>query len=349
MKKINRFFALCIILNLFLTSTHNIEEVSAANNGFSTNELVDGILLENMRTCNSDTYKCADGGYEHVVYSEDRYYLNDNKYCEIDNTIHEEDFVLNQKTYSYANKANKVKIHFSSSTEPGVAIVTEQGILCFDLLDMQSEEIKCGENYLFGDDKDQNLGGQNSILYYNNQSKIDVIYKAFNSGVKEYLVFNEPISQGTFHFKLRWDKALHLVVSNGRVVVVDYDNLVVFELGNLYAVDSAGNYTDKVYYHVEKQHDNEAIISITVDSEYLSREDLVYPLLIDPTVTVSGALSTYDTYVSSKWPYSNYYLNQYLRTGKDENSWARRILIKFDIPSSVDANTMQYAYLALKY
>ena len=163
------------------------------------------------------------------------------------------------------------------------------------------------------------------------------------------MVFNEPISQGTFHFKLRWDKALHLVVSNGRVVVVDYDNLVVFELGNLYAVDSAGNYTDKVYYHVEKQHDNEAIISITVDSEYLSREDLVYPLLIDPTVTVSGALSTYDTYVSSKWPYSNYYLNQYLRTGKDENSWARRILIKFDIPSSVDANTMQYAYLALKY
>ena len=68
-------------------------------------------------------------------------------------------------------------------------------------------------------------------------------------------------------------------------------------------------------------------------------------MLIDPSVMITGEYSTQDSYVCDRYPNANYYLNTYLRTGRDADFYIRRTYLRFNIPDSVMNHTVTDAYI----
>lgn len=89
-------------------------------------------------------------------------------------------------------------------------------------------------------------------------------------------------------------------------------------------------------------------IRITVDEAYLADKSRAYPVVIDPSVMITGASVTYDSYVSYNFPDRKFYLEDYLRTGKDEPYGTRRTYIKFSLPTNIPAANVTSAYLRLE-
>lgn len=108
----------------------------------------------------------------------------------------------------------------------------------------------------------------------------------------------------------------------------------VFSLGTLFALDNAGNYTENISYKVTAIGKYTTEITVALDESYI--ENASFPIVIDPTVMITGQTNTYDSFVSSANPNTNYYMNTYLRTGKDTTFGVRRTYIRFNLPSSLE-------------
>ena len=120
----------------------------------------------------------------------------------------------------------------------------------------------------------------------------------------------------------------------------------MFELEKLFAVDSAGAYTDEMSFTLSPVREG-TIISFSVPQSFISDSERVFPVLIDPSVMVTGKNKTQDAFVSSKNSDTNYYVDQYLRTGRSSSYNISRTYIRFTIPSTV-GGTVTNAYLRME-
>lgn len=89
------------------------------------------------------------------------------------------------------------------------------------------------------------------------------------------------------------------------------------------------------------------IISFSVPQSFISASERVFPVLIDPSVMVTGKDKTQDAFVSSKNSDTNYYVDEYLRTGRSSSYNISRTYIRFTIPSTV-GGTVTNAYLRME-
>lgn len=162
------------------------------------------------------------------------------------------------------------------------------------------------------------------IILYSKPSFTELVYTinvnnlGFRKETHEYAGYNEDTKE-----EKKYQKE----------VGVFYDlktNDQIFKLDNFYMYDSNG----KASYDLEwgyTEIDGEYILKIYIDEKFLNDPEIKYPVVIDPTV--QGPSVTYDTYASRKYPDNNYYLNTYIRTGKDADYGIRRTFIKWDLPS----------------
>lgn len=304
--------------------------------------------VEELREVNSETFLLSDGSYECVVYAEDRYYKNGQGVLEeIDNSIVEQ--YTDVSGYRFSNAANSFQIMFSDANDPAVMIISPEGELSFapvlsnsNKTSNRSVEIGTGNCAIIADET-----SKNKITYSDIYPNVDIIYSLENSGLKEYIVMKDVTAPNSFEFAFTADKYDINATEDGRICFVDEHNNVDFILGNLYAFDKEGTYTEDVYYSIKKSG-NTYLISVTISDDFVDDPSRVYPIVIDPSVMITGGVNTYDTFVSSKYPTKNYYLNKYLRTGKDEDYYVRRSFIKFDIPTSISDGTVSSAYLSIK-
>lgn len=66
-----------------------------------------------LRELNADTYLLSNGAYECVVYSENKYFRDENgEYKEINNAIIPVEYKSGEAIYKYANKASDTKVFF---------------------------------------------------------------------------------------------------------------------------------------------------------------------------------------------------------------------------------------------
>lgn len=120
-----------------------------------------------------------------------------------------------------------------------------------------------------------------------------------------------------------------------------------FHLGNLFAVDSNGIECTELSYLISYMEDGRISVSFDIPETYMNDPQRAFPVLVDPTVLISGSSSTYDTYVNQQYPTSNYYLNTYVWTGMN-GSYAMRTLIKFNLPNNVSASQLTRATLRVQ-
>ncbi len=189
---------------------------------------------------------------------------------------------------------------------------------------------------------DFNLSGENCLMYPDVCEKTDLVYEIGDGILKEYIVLNGREAPNEFSFMFDSDYNFRKNDA-GEIEIENPNGEVVFKLGNLFAVDSAGAYTEDLEYLIE-----DGVITIAVSPEFLESAERVFPVVVDPNVIITGESNTYDAYVSSKNSTSNYYNSTYLRTGRTTTFNIRRSFIKFDIPSNVLKGWITSATMMLK-
>lgn len=63
---------------------------------------------------------------------------------------------------------------------------------------------------------------------------------------------------------------------------------------------------------------------------------------------ITGSNNTFDSYVNSQNPNTNYYMNQYIRTGHSPTLGTQRTYIKFNLPDNIAAGAVTSVKLRVK-
>ena len=343
MRLSSRFIAVILTLVMILGTV----SIYAMNN--NTGEPVDPLErvaeVKELREKNADTYRLADGRYECVIYTEDKYYENAaEELVPIDNSIVRE----NNGKYTYQNAANSFKVYFGEGNNVEIKITNGKDAISFVPYNAVPVSATIGgqKNTMLIDEF--SLSGENYIAYKNIYEKADLVYSVHNGAVKEYIVLNDRSCHNSYTYEFDTERYKAILDKDGRVIFVDSEGDEVFRLGDLFAVDSDGTYTDQLHYEVDAPVDGKTKISIVIDASYLNAPERVFPVVIDPFLMITGEYKTYDTFVSSLYPTTNYYLYKYLRTGVDSSLGTRRTFIKFDIPSSLAGKYIDYAYINIR-
>lgn len=304
-------------------------------------------VVEELRETNSDTYLLSDGSYECVVYSEDRYYKNTRGgYTEIDNTIIEAKRSDNLGDYAYKNVSSDTVFAFSGNA-PSILIDTEKSDLSFVINDSRASSAVPGGAKEYAALFEYPLSGDNCIAYYDALQSTDIVYTSANGTLKEFIVLKDTNAPTSFVFDFKTEGLSAKKTTDGTVEFVDAKGEKVFELCKLFALDAAAEYTDKLNYSIEPVGKNRTRITVQLSRDYLNDPNRVFPILIDPSVMITGASKTYDSYVSAAKPNENFYMANVLRTGKDSPYGVRRTFIKFNIPASV-TGSITNSYIRIK-
>lgn len=348
-KRITGLLILMLLCTTFLLNPSQEAQAAPEPEVVDNNAIRVMEVLE-LRDSRSKTYKLSDGSYEWVGYAQDVHYRDPKgKYQEIDNSIVAENLKTKGADYRYKNKANSFTVRFGdiadTSASPvyieyegkSIAFAPANGKASF------AEKTKNAKGKML---EEVVSDTESCILYKDVYPGIDLMYEAITSGIKEYIILNQPSDTNTFEFDLKLDE-LKVKEEDGSILFVDNGGNSIFSIGNLFAVDDSGVMTQDIKCTVAMKNGLHKL-SLTVDEEYLSDKSRVYPIVIDPSIMITGGAVTYDSYVSSKLPTGKFYLENYLRTGSDEPYGARRTYIKFTLPTNIPCGNVVSAYLRLE-
>lgn len=245
-----------------------------------------------------------DGTITLNMYDEDIHYKKGNEYVEIDNNLIES----NNKV---VNKENDFKVEFSKDKFL-VNITEEENYI----------NISLNDEYHLNDI----IYKDNSIIYKNILSNIDIKYDIVGKTAKETIIVNEQISNfSKVNFLINTN--LELVEKENNIVALDGNKNIVYKFVPPYMIDDKQVFY-KCTYNLEKL-DNGYLLSLILDEEWLNNAS--YPVLIDPTI-MGETSGVYDTYIYSGDTSVDRNSQEYLKIGVDSNNVKYRALVKFDLP-----------------
>ena len=357
MKRIISLF-LCLLITLSTVTVAFASSASSNDTAIEASGQLQRVSeIVELREPNSDTYLLSDGTYECVVYAEDKYYYDEARTLRlIDNTVKANDTLIN--TYGeYKNAANSFDIFFSNGVTPEVTILNQTSKLIFSpitsannksgLISETTSSIDIGkiDNCKPLDILTQT--GDNTVRYENIFPETDLVYVVGNHALKEYIVLNNSNAPNEFGFEFSIE-GLKVDNEAGTPRFVDATGNTMFALGQLFAIDANEVVSNDLQYEmVPSKSSDKLTIRVIVSKEYLDDPLREFPVVIDPTVLISSA-QTADTYVCNNFTDKNYYMEDYLRTGRDDPYGIRRSYIKFSIPDSVPRYGITNAYLDLE-
>jgi len=204
------------------------------------------------------------------------------------------------------------------------------------------------------------VAGNARIVYGDTTRYLDVAddadleYRATRTGIKETVVLKSASAPNSYRFEVDLDGleirkdplgGFALYRAGTDQCVFDFGALVVFDSAEGEAGEPA--YCDDATMEVAATGDGDAVVSYTVPQEWLDAPERVFPVMVDPTLT--GAAATADTYITSKYPSTNYGGSDELRCGYyDSTTGHNRSLVKFywstaDIPAQAYVSSAQFS------
>lgn len=130
--------------------------------------------------------------------------------------------------------------------------------------------------------------------------------------LKEDIVLKSASAPNMFTFDVNLQN-LTLVETDGDIVFRNTKGDIIFQLAPMYMEDANGKRSESVFYTVQTgAQKGEYRITLTVDSDFLNAADTVFPVIVDPSVMITGSSETFDTCVDQQYPTSNYYLRENL-------------------------------------
>lgn len=307
------------------------------------------VELVELRTTDSKTYRLSDGTFRYVGYAEDVHYKDSyGKLVEIDNTIINS---VEKDGYVFRSAANSWKAFFSNKLCDLNAVFLEKDdySLSFSMpfanqqiTARKSVDMIDSEASFYGDIKTDNR----VVVYQEVFTGVDVVYTVKTLGIKEDIILKNAASPRSFEFAITAD-GLTAIERDGTVYFQDEAGNNVFHIGALYMTDANGKYSEAVTWSLNQVKNGYDLV-ISASDEFLNAGDTVYPVIIDPSIMVTGTSNTFDTCVDEQYPSSNYYSSENLWTGGATGTNRMRTYIKFNMPSGISASQVTSATLRIK-
>lgn len=341
---------LCSILPTYSGATDNPEdsqEVQKEKEPITTDNLEE-VVKE--RTASSKTFTDGDGNFVKEIYQEEVHNKVDGKYQTIS-----EDLVEKGNNGYVETETTNLQSMFPEKLGEDKPLVYQSGEhkLSFKLNSASDGEKQTKPNYSSELEKKEN-----SITYKSLYPQIDLRHVALNNEVKEDWIMNEYNGINEFHYTIQTD-LYGQVEKDGSIGFYENESKekTVFSLPKPVMVDSNYNETlgdgtrsTDIHYKLNKKSDNSYELVLNASKEWLSSSKRVFPIYIDPSVSID-ALG--DTFVMSAYPNNNYNKEwdpsqgEYvLKTGYyDSTTGTNYPFIKFSVIGDLKGATIDSAQL----
>lgn len=294
---------LCSILPTYSGATDNPEDSQAVQKEKEpiTTDNLEEVVKE--RTASSKTFTDGDGNFVKEIYQEEVHNKVDGKYQTIS-----EDLVEKGNNGYVETETTNLQSMFPEKLGEDKPLVYQSGEhkLSFELNSASDGEKQTKPNYSSELEKKEN-----SITYKSLYPQIDLRHVALNNEVKEDWIMNEYNGINEFHYTIQTD-LYGQVEKDGSIGFYENESKekTVFTLPKPVMVDSNYNETlgdgirsTDIHYKLNKKSDNSYELVLNASKEWLSSSKRVFPIYIDPSVSID-ALG--DTFVMSAYPNNNY-------------------------------------------
>lgn len=243
------------------------------------------------------------------------YYMDDNvRYVDENGEMVEKDLTIIRKNKGYTLKANDVKLWFPDVLSDGISVKYDKyHLTLYPQGVADTEEVIIDE---YGRLTYPGVFGENTVL----------AYTPTLSGLKEDIILSEYTGQLSYDFLIH-THGMRILEEEGKYIVKKpgNGNKETFELGAVQIYDSAGNFCVGEMKITEQNNGSKYILTLIAPEEFLTDPNTVYPVTIDPTITVSdnlnGANSIEDSVIYSGTPNSNYGGFTYLTVGYGDSTY----------------------------
>lgn len=226
---------------------------------------------------NQITYEMEDGSTQKLIYPVDVKFLNsENCIKDKSNKIYESSV----ENYAYETKDNDIVSLFPNHSEDGIIVSCSK--------DIAIKIIPVGKNAcptfldnhvvysdVFGDDT-------------------SIIFSAFFNGIKDNIKINHPLETYEFNY---------VVKTNGLAIdeqgIIKRDGVAIGCIDPVTIEDSVGNTEEGDMTVITVEENDEYILNVSVDTEMIEREDMIFPLYIDPVVFFYNGRDAYSNYLFS--------------------------------------------------
>lgn len=239
------------------------------------------------------------------------YYMDDNvRYVDENGETVEKDLTIIRKNKGYTLKANDVKLWFPDVLSDGISVKYDKYHLTLypqGVADTEEVIIDEYERITY-----PGVFGENTVL----------AYTPTLSGLKEDIILSEYTGQLSYDFLIH-THGMRILEEDGKYIVKKpgNGNKESFELGAVQIYDSAGNFCVGEMKITEQNNGSKYILTLIAPEEFLTDPDTVYPVTIDPTITVSGPDAIEDSVVYSGTPNTNYGGFTFLTVGYGDSTY----------------------------
>ncbi|MDM5221124.1 DNRLRE domain-containing protein [Peribacillus sp. NJ11] len=355
--KFRKYIASILILALLCSLLPTYTGASSENTSQTKENEKETINTDNLdevvkeRTESSKTFTDGEGNFVKEIYPEEIHNKVDGKY----KTISEELVEKDNKGYIETETTN-LEFMFPEKLGEDKPLIYQSGEhkLSFELTYASDGEKQTEPTYTSGSVKEEN-----SITHKSIYPNIDLRHVALNNEVKEDWIMNEYHGINEFHYTIQTD-LYGQVEKDGSIGFYENESKEksIFTLPKPVMVDS--NYNDTlgdgvrstdIHYELNKKSDDSYELVLNASKEWLSSSKRVFPIYIDPSVSID-ALG--DTFVMSAYPNNNYNKEwdpsqgEYvLKTGYyDSTKGTNYPFVKFSVIGDLKGATIDSAELA---
>ena len=301
----------CQILN------HVDPEVFAAGNHIAR--------LPEQETLSSYVFLNADG-------TQTVYYMDQPvKFEKADGTVVEKNLTLAAATEGYTTTQNDVQLTIPTNPTNGIRLVYDSH---------QITLIPQG-----GTLANAAQATDNSVTYPNYYGEgMSLRYTPTLSGVKEDILLDAYSGVNSFTFRLNTG-GLNLYQANGRYYLAESKTATErIELGDVISYDAKSKFNIGTMTAQTIMPGQSYMLTLTVDEAFLTDENTIYPVTIDPTLTISygnnGDDYIVDAPIFEGYPNNNYGAFQYNRVGYVDSSYqSGRTVVKLPVLTSSNIYT----------
>ena len=188
------------------------------------------------------------------------------------------------------------------------------------------------------------------ILYPEILDGVDLEYVVNSCNIKENIIVKERADSYSYTFEIQLNNLEAMLCEDGSVAISDPDmDEVVYTIPKGYMYDATGEYSDAVEYTLTNGGNGKYSLTVTADAEWINAEERVFPVTIDPPITVNSNSQMTDTYIDSANPIVTYYDATNLKVGRTASDIANVSLWKLNEMPTIPANAnIVSAELSLK-
>ena len=328
--------AFSLPLSVFALDNDSDDSISSSNNDDSVNLVKDSFEVEELREENVKHFRLEDGSYIAAQYDKPIHYLDENgEWQNIDNTLAERgsDISTGNARVKFAKKITGNEALFTLHENNRKITMSLDGAIKKTVGTVINSNTATEVTKLQKMMSLENLTAK--VLYEDILDGVDLEYIVDSYDIKENIIVKEKADNYTYTFTMQLNNLNAVLDDKGQILLSDSATGVIeYIIPAPIASDADSVYAenDLLYYTLTDSGNGKYSLSVHIDSDWMNDESRVYPVTIDPPISVPKSSVT-DIEICSTVPDSTFHDYNSIVVGKDNRSYWKTSTLPY-IPSS---------------